>query len=75
MESPLNKAERSALKALLREPGWEAMLKLYKTLTDKNNATEASGTNAFETLRALHVKQGKNDGMTELMNEAERLVQ
>lgn len=70
----LNKKEISALRAIMREPGWDILFKLSVQLINEYNEKTVSGTNAFETLRSLHTKQGMVAGITELFEIADRGV-
>ncbi len=68
----LTKAEKSQIKALMREPGWSAFLRFVALKTGQWKEAAISGKDAFETLRALHSRDGKVDGVTELLDEMER---
>lgn len=68
----LTKAEKAQIKALMREPGWSALLRFAALKTNQWKESAISGKTAHEELRMLHKRDGKVEGVTELLDEMER---
>lgn len=68
----LNKAEISQLKQLMKEEGWEILLRVLAGYINELNAENITGQNAFEALRALHSRQGKVEGLTEFFEHLDK---
>lgn len=67
-----DKYTSNQLKVLMDHPAWESLLKV---LAERLRALEhegVTGQNEFETLRSLHVKNGKIAGLTDFFNDVER---
>lgn len=67
----LNKTDTGQLMGMMGKPGWEVLLKLVSMTIGELNSREIPGQNEFETLRALHTRQGKVDGLKEFFNGIE----
>ncbi|MES2216639.1 MAG: hypothetical protein V4481_05090 [Patescibacteria group bacterium] len=67
----LNKSESGAVFAIMDKPGWAALMKLVAMTINDLNARSVPGTNAFETLRSLHIREGKVDALKEFFNGIE----
>lgn len=70
--SSLTKAEKSQLKALMREPGWSALLRFAALKTNQWKEGAIEGKTAHQELRALHKRDGKVEGVEELLEQMER---
>ncbi len=68
----LKKEQFALLKAMMREPGWDVLLQCVAERINELNADKPTGQNAFETLRALHIREGKVDGLTEFFDKVEK---
>lgn len=68
----LSKAEISQIKLFMKEDGFEVLLRILAQHIDEINATKVTGQNAFETLRELHIREGKVEGLTEFFDRLER---
>jgi hypothetical protein len=68
----LTKAEKSQLKMMMREPGWNALLRFAALKTSQWKESAIEGKTAHQELRALHKRDGKVEGVTELLDELER---
>lgn len=73
MAKPLDKGQERTLKQLVKEDAWDVLILAMGIFIDRVNATPASGTDAFQTLRDLHIKQGKVDGLREFFDDIEKL--
>jgi hypothetical protein len=70
----LNKGESASLMAIMDKPCWSALTKLVAMTINELNAREIPGQNEFETLRALHIRQGRTEGLKEFFNDLENGV-
>lgn len=68
----LDKGQEAHLKALVRSDGWDVLMLALAEHIDKLNAEEITGSSEFETLRALHLKQGKVGGLTDFFDKVEQ---
>lgn len=69
-----SKAEASAIRTIMQGAGWEVIVKLHGEKIEKLRAEKVTGTNEFETLRALHIREGKVEALTEFFEELENLA-
>ncbi len=70
----LDKGQINLLKRLIREnDGWEVLELAMAQYIDAIQSERVNGTNEFETLRMLHINQGKVDGLKEFFEQVERL--
>lgn len=70
--SKLNKIDSGAVLALMEHKGWETLLKLVALTINELNSRPVTGTNEFETLRSLHVMEGKVEALEQFFNELEQ---
>jgi hypothetical protein len=68
----LNKTDSAILAANIGKPVWEVMMKLAAMTINDLNGREVPGTDAFETLRALHIREGQVRGIREFFDGVER---
>ncbi len=70
----LNKNESSQVLTIMDKPGWEALMKLVALTINDLNSRSAGGSNAFETLKSLHLREGKVAALEEFFNDLEKGV-
>lgn len=63
----LSKFEQAQLKGLLKDDRWSVFEKYVAGHLQSLQEGRVTGQNAFETLRALHTKEGKIEGIEILM--------
>jgi len=68
----LSKPEIGQLQQLMKEDGWEILLRQLADYIDKVNAEKVTGANEFESLRMLHTNQGRVDGLTEFFDKLDK---
>lgn len=66
--------QSSALKRLMQTDAWDVVDQALANRVNKLRGEPVSGQNEFETLRMLHVHQGKVDGLIEFFDDLEKLV-
>lgn len=59
---------RKRLIKILHSDDFEAVIRLSAEITDKWNNDNVIGTNEFETLRLLFMREGKKEGLREFFN-------
>jgi hypothetical protein len=69
----LDKGQIALLKKLVRDDGWDVLMLALAQHIDKLNSEPITGNTEFETLRALHTKQGQVDGLTEFFSDIEKM--
>ena len=62
----LNKSESAQVMSLMSHKGWEVLMKLVIMTIDELNARQATGSNAFEVLRSMYLRDGRVEGLKEL---------
>ncbi len=67
-----NRAESQMIKNLMNSDGWNELLTLLGREIDELHAEPIAGSNEFETLRALHYRDGKVAGLKEFFDKLER---
>lgn len=67
----ITKAEASQLRATMKEPGWDVIIRLLADQIDAIRAEDVTGNNAFEELRMMHKNQGRVDGLKEFFDKLE----
>ena len=72
MSISLTKEEIFKLRSFVKSDIWDLIQKCLYEKIGQLNAERQSGTNAFETLRAIHYRDGKVDGLTEFFSELEK---
>ena len=60
------------IRTVVESGAWEAITRAAALLIRKWQAEKTNGGNEFETLRSLHVMQGKVEGVTEFLSELEK---
>ena len=68
----LNKGEKSALKRLQEDAGWEIIVRLYAEQMREWQEEEIVGQDSFQELRMLHKRQGKVEGLRSFIEKIER---
>ncbi len=68
----LSKTDSAVLAGAIGKPIWEVIMKLAAMTINDLNSREIPGTNAFETLRALHIREGQVKGIREFFDGVER---
>lgn len=69
----LEKSHLALIKRLLKMDEWDAMQAALEEYINELRAQQPSGRNGFETLRALHRKEGGVDHLREFFNKLERI--
>ena len=54
------------------DDSWDALMKAKEEYIAKNSIGSITGNSEFETLRELHTKQGKIQGVTDFFEDLER---
>ena len=68
----LNSAQNQQIKALIKNDGWDVMMFLLADQIDTLNRETIEGQDAFNTLKNLHLREGKVAGLTEFFERIER---
>lgn len=68
MAVTLSKPEISQIKQLMREGGWDTLLRFLGTHIEEIRSEKVIGDTEFHTLRMLHINQGKVDGLLEFID-------
>lgn len=68
----ITKVQGAALKHMMQGDAWNVVMQLLGNELDTLRDQEVTGTNAFETLREVHTRQGKIVGLTDFFNKLER---
>lgn len=74
MATTLTKAEKSQIRAFMREKGWGSVMRFVGMKIDQWKEQPITGQSAYEELKALHTRDGKVSGVLELFDEMERTV-
>lgn len=72
MAQTLSKAEQAQLTRLLKDDAWPVLEKYVAFFVETIIEQRVAGNNEFETLRDLHINQGKTDGIGELFQALEQ---
>lgn len=72
MASPLSPNDQKRLSVLLKNDSWEVLEKYVAFYLSAIREEDVQGTNEFETLRMLHISQGKAKGVEELFDLLEK---
>ncbi len=67
-----NRAESQMIKNLMNSDGWNELLRILGREIDLLLAEPIAGSNEFETLRTLHIRDGKVTGLKEFFDKLER---
>lgn len=73
MATNLDKGQMALLKQMVRGDAWDVLLLALKDYLDGLKDQQITGANAFETLRELHTRQGKEDGLKEFFDKVEKM--
>lgn len=68
----LDRLQKQTLQRMVKEDSWDILVYSLKEYIDRIQAEEVIGSNEFETLRTLHIKQGKISGLTEFFSKVEQ---
>lgn len=60
------------IKRAVQDESWDAVMFVLDEHLKALNEEPVTGSNEFETLRSLHVKQGKIEGIKEFMEKLEK---
>ena len=73
----IGKLEKAKLKEWMRETegSYDVMIALLSAYKTALQMEEVTGENEFQTLRELHIKQGKVAGVKEFFEQIEREVE
>lgn len=70
----LEKGQQALIKRLMSEDGWDILTGiLLASYVSRLRDEPITGMNEFETLRDLHTKQGKVEGLTEFFSNVEQM--
>lgn len=72
MSRKITTAEASQIRSLMQEQGWDVVQRLLEDEVASINAEPAQGSDAFSTLRALHRREGRVDGLKSFFEKLER---
>ena len=67
----LNRGDSGLVMRLKDMPGWQSLLKLAAATVNDLNARQVAGTNEFETLRSLFVREGRVSALKEFFDGIE----
>ncbi len=70
--APLNKLQKSQIKAWMQEESYTAVFQFFTNRINQIRAEEITGNSEFETLRALHMKQGREQALLEFFNDLDK---
>lgn len=74
MAIKLDKGQLALLKKMMQhDDGWDVLLLAMGNYVEKLNAERICGSSEFETLRDLHTKQGKSEGVQEFINQIQEM--
>lgn len=74
MAIKLDKGQSMLLKKMMQhDDGWDILILALGQYVEHLNVDRTYGSNEFETLRDLHVKQGKVDGVKEFFDQVQQL--
>ena len=68
----MDKLQLQLIKRLIMDDGWDALMVARDEYIAKNSIESITGNSEFETLRELHKKQGKIEGLKEFFEDLER---
>lgn len=71
--APLQKHQTVAIKRMMQSADWDILENILAIYLSELATEPVSGSNSFEELRALHLKQGKIDGLKEFFDKLDRL--
>ena len=68
----LTKGQRAQIKSIMTDARWDAVMRFVGLKLAQWREEGISGQNAFEELRALHKRDGKVEGITEVFDQMEQ---
>ena len=68
----MDKLQLQLIKRLIMDDSWDALMKAKEEYIAKNSIGNITGNSEFETLRELHTKQGKIQGIIDFFEDLER---
>lgn len=66
------KSDSALLKQLMREDGWDLLMRHLGAYIDEINAEKVTGATEFEALRMLHTNQGRAEGAKNFFEKVEK---
>jgi hypothetical protein len=70
----IDKHQGALFKRLMQEEGWAVLEQALANRIARLQAQPISGTTAFESLRALHTRDGKVEGLREFFDDIEKMA-
>jgi hypothetical protein len=68
----ITKTEAAQLRGLMKESGWDVVIRILADEIDAIRSEEIAGNNEFEELRMLHLNRGRVQGLKEFFDKLER---
>ncbi len=68
----IDKTQAAAIKRLMQSDAWSVVEQALANRVNKLKAEEVNGSDEFQTLRMLHKKQGKIEGLVEFFEDLEK---
>ena len=68
----LNKLQCSQIKGWMQEESYNAVFQFFQNRLEEIRSQEITGNTEFETLRALHKKQGREEALLEFFNDLDK---
>lgn len=73
-DNPLTKTQIIGLRRMMEtDAGWDALLLAYGNYVDRIGLESVGGTDAFSTLKDLHMKQGGVEHLRTFLEEVQRM--
>ena len=72
MAQPLNKLQRSQIKGWMQEESYGAVFQFFSNCIEEIRKEEIVGNNEFETLRALHKQQGREEALIKFFDDLDK---
>ena len=70
----MDKITRKKLKLLVEQPEWDVVYVVFEEVIRKWNNVPVKGETEWETLWNVAEKEGKNDGLREIINSLEEIA-
>lgn len=71
-QNNITKAQGAQIRSLMKEDRWDAIVRFVSLKIETWNNEDVNGNDAFQTLRALHMRDGKVAGVREVFDQMER---
>lgn len=71
MANKITKTEGSQIRAVMKEVGWDVIMRLLGDEITVIDGEDIGGNNEFETLRLLHRNEGRVQGLKEFFDKLE----